>query len=402
MGTLTQQAHPLRIALVSPYDFAVPGGVTTHIVNLAARFRDLGHSVHVLAPSSTAEPEHLVENFHRVGKTIVPLRSNASIARVSFSLTLGPQVKRILGETGFDVVHLHEPMAPLLPWYVLWHSNCVNVATFHASRETRTVYRTYKPFIKRLFGRLHGKIAVSETARNFVWGSFKGDYRVIPNGIDVGAYSCDVHPFEHLQDGKFNVLFVGRLEKRKGLPFLLDAMEIVQKLRKHTRLIVVGAFTERQLAKARRRVERCGLTDVLFEGFASEEDKIRYFRSADLFCAPARGDGRESQGLVLLEAMAAGTPVVASDLLGYRTVSPQGGAALYVPPEDPRALARAILRMMDYPDTADRFRAAGSRRAVEYSWEVISEEVMGYYRELLRLYGGRKSGSQLNSISSPT
>ncbi|HJN40068.1 MAG TPA: glycosyltransferase family 4 protein, partial [Chloroflexota bacterium] len=143
----------MRIALVSPYDFAVPGGVTTHIVNLSERFRDLGHSVHVLAPSSTEEPEDTVADFHRVGKTIVPLRTNASIARVSFSLTLGPQVKRILAENDFDIIHLHEPAAPLLPWYVLWHSRCVNVATFHASRETPTVYRTYKPFIKRLFKR---------------------------------------------------------------------------------------------------------------------------------------------------------------------------------------------------------------------------------------------------------
>jgi phosphatidylinositol alpha-mannosyltransferase len=398
MSTMARQGHPLRIALVSPYDFAVPGGVTTHIVNLAARFRDLGHSVHILAPSSTDEPEHSVNNFHRVGKTIVPLRSNASIARVSFSLTLGPQVKRILRENDFDVIHLHEPMAPLLPWYVLWHSNCVNVATFHASRETRTVYRTYKPFIKRMFKRLHGKIAVSRTAKDFVWGSFKGDYRIIPNGIDVGAYSREITLFDHLQDGKFNVLFVGRLEKRKGLPYLLDAMEIVQKLRRNTRLIVVGAFADRQLAKARRRVKRCGLTDVLFEGFASEEDKIRYFKSADLFCAPAKGDGRESQGLVLLEAMAAGTPVVASDLLGYRTVSPGGSAALYVPPEDPRALARAILRMMDYPETAARYQLAGSRKASEYSWEVIAEEVMGYYRELLRLHGGMRADRTMTSV----
>ena len=391
------QGHPLRIALVSPYDFAVPGGVTTHIVNLAARFRDLGHGVHIMAPSSTDEPEESVDGFHRVGKTIVPLRTNASIARVSFSLTLGPQVKRILRENDFDIIHLHEPMAPLLPWYVLWHSKCVNVATFHASRETRTVYRTYKPFIKRLFKRLHGKIAVSQTARNFVWGSFKGDYRVIPNGIDAEVYSRDVPSFEHLEDGKFNVLFIGRLEKRKGLPYLLDAMQIVQKLRTNTRLIVVGAFTERQLAKVKRKVKRCGLENVLFEGFASEEDKIRYLKTADVFCAPARGDGRESQGLVLLEAMAAGTPVVASDLLGYRTVSPGGGAALYVAPEDPRALARAILRMMEYPDTANRYRLAGSQRALEFSWDVIAEEVMGYYRELLRRHGSVRPDAAMAS-----
>ena len=394
---MVRQGHPLRIALVSPYDFAVPGGVTTHIASLSERFRDLGHSVHVLAPSSTEEPEDTDADFHRVGKTIVPLRTNASIARVSFSLTLGPQVKRILAENDFDIIHLHEPAAPLLPWYVLWHSRCVNVATFHASRETPTVYRTYKPFIKRLFKRLDGKIAVSQTARNFVWGTFKGDYRIIPNGIDVEGYGRDLPPFEHLQDGKFNVLFVGRLEKRKGLPYLLDAMEVVQKLRRDTRLIVVGAFTERQLVKAQRLVKNCGLENVLFEGFASEENKIRYLQTADLLCAPARGDGRESQGLVLLEAMAAGTPVVASDLLGYRTVSPGGGAALYVPPEDPRALARAIMRMMDYPETASRYRVAGSRRALEYSWDVIAEEVMGYYREILRRHGSLRPNASMAS-----
>lgn len=376
------RSSPLKIALVSPYDFPYPGGVSSHIANLSERFRDAGHEVHILAPSSDVAAATQFPNFHRVGKTIVPLRSNASIARVTFSLTLGPQVKRLLRKHQFDIIHIHEPMVPLLPWYVLWFSRAVNVGTFHASRATATVYRTYKPLIRTFFGRLDGKIAVSNSARDFVFGCFPSDYRVIPNGINVERYALDVDPFPHLRDGKFNVLFVGRLDKRKGLTYLLDAMWWVQRLRRDVRLIIVGAISDRQLERAKRAVRRLGLEDVQFAGFVSEQDKLRFYKSADLFCAPAIG-GRESQGLVLLEAMAAGTPVVASDIPGYRSVSPDGKAALFVRPQDTKALARAILRLVHYPRRAEALRVAGLTRAKAFSWDEVAERVCAYYMELL-------------------
>ncbi|MDP6184323.1 MAG: glycosyltransferase family 4 protein, partial [Gammaproteobacteria bacterium] len=374
-----------KIALVSPYDFPFPGGVTNHVTNLSEHMRSAGHEVHILAPSSDDDAERTFPDFYRIGKTIVPMRSNASVARVTFSLTLGPRVKRLLAETEFDVIHIHEPMVPLLPWYVLRqsrNSDAVKIGTFHASRDTATVYRTYRPVLQRLIRRLDGRIAVSSAARDFVWSSFPGEYRVIPNGIDADLYRREVAPLPKKPDGSFNVLFVGRLEKRKGLGYLLEAMSTVQRMRDNSSLTVVGAFTDRQLQKSKKAVQGLGLRNVQFQGFVTEEDKLRYYKSADVFCAPAIG-GRESQGLVLLEAMAAGTPVIASDLPGYRSLSSDGRAALFVPPEDPRALARAIIRMTTYPERAADLRAEGLRVAEAFSWDGVASRVMEFYRELL-------------------
>ncbi|MCY4108512.1 MAG: glycosyltransferase family 4 protein, partial [Chloroflexi bacterium] len=381
---------PLKIALVSPYDFPFPGGVTNHITNLSQQFRSAGHEVHILAPSSDDDAERNIPHFHRIGKTIVPMRSNASVARLTFSLTLGRSVKRLLADADFDVIHIHEPMVPLLPWYVLRqskNSNALKIGTFHASRDTTTVYRTYKPVLRKLIRMLDGRIAVSNAARNFVGRSFRGDYRVIPNGIDAKRYGRNVPPMPKIPAASFNVLFVGRLEKRKGLSYLLEAMSTVQRLRDNSSLTIVGAFTNRQLQKAKRMVRGHGLRNVRFQGFVSEEDKLRYYKSADVFCAPAIG-GRESQGLVLLEAMAAGTPVIASDLPGYRSLSPDGRAALFVAPEDPRALARAILRLMTYPHRAAQLRTEGLRAAEAFSWDGVAARVLDFYRELLDRRGG--------------
>ena len=381
----------LRIALVSPYDFPFPGGVTNHITNLSLQFRSAGHEVHILAPSSDDDAERNIPYFYRIGKTIVPMPSNASVARVTFSLTLGRSVKRLLAETDFDVIHIHEPMVPLLPWYVLRqskNSNALKIGTFHTARDTTTVYRTYKPVLQQLIRMLDGRIAVSDAARDFVGRSFRGDYRVIPNGIDAERYGRDVPPMPRMPPDSFNVLFVGRLEKRKGLGYLLEAMSTVQRLRDNSSLTIVGAFTERQLQKSKRAVRGHGLRNVHFQGFVSEEDKLRYYKSADVFCAPAIG-GRESQGLVLLEAMAAGTPVIASDIPGYRSVSADGRAALFVAPEDHRALARAIIRLMTYPRRAAQLRDEGLQTASAFSWDGVAARVMDFYRELLN----RRSGA---------
>ena len=388
----------LKIALVSPYDFPFPGGVTTHITHLSEQLRAAGHEAHILAPSSDDAAESHFSDFHRIGKTIVPMRSNASVARLTMSLTLAPKVKQTLAGNSFDIIHIHEPMVPLLPWYVLWHSRhsqAVKIGTFHASRDTTTVYKTYKPLLQKLIRKLDGRIAVSGAARDFVFRGFPGDYRVIPNGIDVEKYAQDVQPFPERRNGRFNVLFVGRIEKRKGLTYLLDAMSTVQKLRGDIHLTVVGAFTERQLRKAKRGVRRHRLSNTAFEGFVSEEDKLRHYKSADVFCAPAIG-GRESQGLVLLEAMAAGTPVIASDIPGYRSLSPDGRAALYVPPGDSHALARAILRLATYPARAAELRTEGLRAAERYSWDEVGSSVMDFYLELLDRRD-RNSGEELAS-----
>ena len=372
----------MKIALVSPYDYAYPGGVTEHISHLNGQFQGMGHEVRILAPSSQPEEELPYDNLYRVGKTIVRVPTNASVARISLSLTLSRQVKEILANERFDVVHLHEPLAPALPITVLRHSRTVNVGTFHTYRRSHFAYLYGKPLLKRYFNRLQGRIAVSDAARELIERYFPARYRIIPNGIDMQLFQSALPPFPNLDDGMLNILFVGRLEKRKGLTYLLQALQIVQESGTYdVRLIVVGAFTEEQRGEYEKRVTQLGLSNVLFVGFVSREEKVRYYKSCHVFCAPSTGG--ESQGIVLLEAMAAGKPVVASSIEGYRGVLEGTGAGELVPPQDGAALARALMRFLDLESLRDEVGEKGLQAAQGYSWEKIATQLVAFYEETI-------------------
>lgn len=379
----------MRILQVSPYDFPYPGGVTEHVMALDREFRALGHEVAIMAPSSAETPEVQNPNFYRVGRRIVPLPVNQSTARLTLSPALLPRVRRILDERQFDVVHLQEPLVPALPLTVLRYSQALNVGTFHAARKSAFVYHTTRPLIRRLQRKLDGKIAVSQAARDLVYRSYRGEYRIIPNGIDVDFYGREIEPLPQLNDGFFNILFVGRFDKRKGLSVLLRAMQLVQQMQPRTRLVLVGAYRPRQRRIYQRKVDQLGLRNVVFTGYVSQEDKQRYLKSSHVFCSPALGG--ESQGVVLLEAMAAGLPVVASDIPGYRALLLDGEGALLVPPKDDAALARTLLRLMRNETKCAQMSEFGVRRAQAFAWPKIAARVVDYYEELLneREIGGR-------------
>src|SRR5687767_3639830 len=230
----------MKIALVTPYDFAYPGGVAEHVRHLANEFRKLGHEAHIIAPSS-ADPLALQEQpyVHRIGR-VVPIPANGSVARIELSLRAWPQVKRLLHAEQFDVIHLHEPLMPALPPTVLRHSKSTNIGTFHAYQRSNLTYFYAKLVAQPFFNKLHGLVAVSRAARDFVGEYFPGDYRIIPNGVDFDHFAGPVEPLPELCDGRLNVLFVGRLEKRKGMKYLLRAWGYVRRQFKDARLIVVG------------------------------------------------------------------------------------------------------------------------------------------------------------------
>ena len=203
----------MKLALVSPYDFAYPGGVTEHVANLAEQFRASDHEVHIIAPSSDDESEPTATGdalVHRIGR-VVSIPANGSVARITLSLRAYLQVKRLLAAENFDLIHLHEPMMPALPLTVLRHSNTTNVGTFHAFRNTPLAYFYGKPIVRPFFRKLHGHITVSSAARDFVGEYFPGDYRIIPNGIDFDRFNRRYPPLEQFADGRPTVLFVGRL-----------------------------------------------------------------------------------------------------------------------------------------------------------------------------------------------
>ncbi len=369
----------MKIALVSPYDYPYPGGVTEHIHHLEMEFTRRGHIVKIIAPSSTNKDE-LNQNIYRIGG-IVPVPVSGSIARITLSPSAYRWMKRILHKERFDIVHLHEPLMPVLCLVTLRHSKSVNIGTFHAYRESNFAYLAGKAVLKRFVGRLHGCIAVSPPARELVSKYFPGEYEIIPNGIDVETFGAEgIPPLPQYKDDKLNVLFVGRMEKRKGLRYLLSTWPAITQQYPQTRLIVVGEGDLRE--ECERFVAENRLANVVFVGFVSNEDLPRYYHTADIFCAPSTGF--ESQGIVLLEAMAAGRPVVASSIAGYRSVITDGQEGLLVPPEDDTSLAVAIARLLGEPDMRERMGLAGRLTAQHYAWDRVAGQVLDYYQEVRR------------------
>jgi phosphatidyl-myo-inositol alpha-mannosyltransferase len=371
----------VKLALVSPYDFAYPGGVTSHVAHLADQFRARGHEVHIIAPSSDEEAEPVGEpNVHRIGR-VVSIPANGSVARITLSLRAYLQAKRLLQAEAYDLIHLHEPMMPALPLTVLRHSQTVNVGTFHAFRNTPLTYFYGKAILRPFFRKLHGHIAVSEAAREFVGEYFPAEYRIIPNGIDYTRFHRRYPRLECLPEGRPTVLFVGRLEKRKGLRFLLRAWPEVLRRQPEARLVVVGRG--RPLEGYRRFAARQGWSaeDVVFAGYVSDEDLPRYYQAADVFCAP--NTGQESFGIVLLEAMAAAVPIVAADIPGYRDVVTHEREGLLVETKNSGALADGICRLLANPSLRASMREAGQVKARRYDWPRVAGEVLEYYSHVL-------------------
>lgn len=374
----------MKIALVSPYDYAYPGGVNTHISHLEENFIRMGHEVKVIAPSSRPQETQKNGDVIVFGRP-VPIHASGSVVRspVSPGLVFSNGIRDMLRRERFDVIHIHEPLMPTLATAVLHHaSQELTVGTFHACRSRSWGYSFWKPIcLNRWFNKLDGRIAVSCAAMEFVSKYFPGDYTIIPNGIDLPHFSREVTPLEQFCDGKLNILFVGRMEKRKGFKYLLGAYEKVKRELPQCRLIVVGP-RDRSYRKYQKIAAKRNLRDVVFAGYVSYEDLPRYYKSADIFCSPATK--WESFGLVLLEAMAVGKSTIASNIVGYADVISDGVDGLLVKPEDEKALASAILRLLQDGPLRERMGEMGKVKAGDYSWERVAQQVMDYYQELLK------------------
>ena len=369
----------MKIGLVSPYDFAVPSGVNKHVCYLADNYARLGHDVRIIAPASRRRGlgRH---DLIVIDKNPVGLPGGGSVAHVTFSIGLSRQVQQVLARERFDVVHTHEPFAPLLPFQFLRYSQALNIATFHAAQdEGRRWYAYFRPAVAYWWPRLHGKIAVSAAAQRLISRHFPDRYEIIPNGVDYPQFAAPVPPFEQYKDGKLNILFLGRLEKRKGLPYLLEAFALLKARMPDTRLIIVGGDGGmREVCES--FVRRSRLKDVVFTGYAPDDDLPRYYRTADVFCAP--NTGNESFGLILLEAMAAGTPVVASSIEGFACVVAHDEEGLLVPPRDSAALAEALLQLLNDPDRRQEMGRTAQAKAEGFGWEKISPQVLSFYERV--------------------
>jgi phosphatidylinositol alpha-mannosyltransferase len=370
----------VKIGLVSPYDYSFPGGVINHIAYLAHHFIQLGHKVKIIAPCPRKGTRYFEEEVTAIGKPM-PVPFGGSIARIPVSPWLPYQVGEILAKYDLDILHLHEPFTPMVCLSALLKSNCINVGTFHACYSKPRIYWIGKPIFRRWLPRLHGKIAVSKPALDYVSRHLPGEYRIIPNGIDIEHFTLDGPKRKEFTDSKVNILFVGRLERRKGLVHLLNACAKVKRTFPNFRLIVVGPGTVLRF-KYERSVEGMGLADnVVFTGFVPSDELPSYYRTADIFCAPATGG--ESFGIVLLEAMACGKPVVATSIGGYASVLAHGEEGLLVPPRDEKSLAQALLSLLEDKSLRQQMGTKGRIKAEKYSWTNVARQVMEYYTSLL-------------------
>ncbi|HET9878115.1 MAG TPA: glycosyltransferase family 4 protein [Candidatus Limnocylindria bacterium] len=371
---------PLKIGIVSPYGYPHPGGVNDHVRNQHEHLRELGHDVWIITSKYGREREsegHII----RLG-TGWAFPANGSVGRVTLGLRFKRQAREVLDAHGFDILHFHEPLVPFLSPTLLDASRTVNIATFHAFGGFSPSYWVGRRFAGRLADRLHGRIAVSGAARHFISRYFPGSYEIIPNGVDLDLYN-DAEPFEELRDGTLNILFVGRFEERKGLIHLLKAYHRLRKRKVDARLLVIGGGSKAR--EYRRFIGLRGLRDVEFLGRVSDTDKARYFASADIFCAP--NTGQESFGIVLLEAMAAGVPIVASDIHGFKNVVQRNVQGLLVEPRNPRALAAALYTLARDPDLRHEMGEAGRAKAPDYSWPSVTRRLVDYYHEVRERVG---------------
>ncbi len=367
----------MKIGLVSPYVYPLPGGVTQHVRYLYENLRLRGHDVRILT-SSHGLQKASEGDVIRLGKGF-SMPANGSVGTVTLSPRFVSQAREVLDHERFDVLHFHEPFVPFLSLVLLRESQSVNIGTFHAYGGWSPAYEFGRWAMGSYASRLHGRIAVSAAARHFIDRYFPGDYKVIPNGVDVDRFRRAV-PVARWQDGTANILFVGRFEPRKGVLDMLKAYRNLRKSGTDCRLLLVGGGPQER--EARRYVATRRLTGVEFLGRVSDDEKCQLFRTADVFVSPATG--RESFGIVLLEAMAAGAPVVASDIHGYKGVVRRGREALLVEPREPKDLALAIGRLVGDRELAAQMSVAGRRRAEEFSWPRVTAKVDDYYGFVIR------------------
>jgi len=369
----------LKIGIVSQSYYPCFGGVTEHVHHVAIELERLGHSVTIITGGPEAQVPGASPRVVRRGRTVL-VPSNGARASITVGFGLSGWMKSFLVSERFDIIQVHCPLTPTLPLLAIRHAPCPVVGTFHASAERHLGYDLFHKRLRPYHSRLAGRIAVSVPARDFVSRYFGGDYKIIPNGVDPARFSPDAPPLPRFNDGAFNVLYVGRLDPRKGLPLLIDSFRRLRLNRGgHTRLLIVGD------GPLRRRLTRSLETElrvaVHFEGRVSPDLLPSYYASSHVLCSPATGN--ESFGIVLLEAMASGVPVVASDIPGYRTVLTNGEQGLIVEPRSSQSLTAALELLAGDESLRKDMGRRGIERANEFSWSSIALKLEDYFFELL-------------------
>lgn len=369
----------MKIGMVCPYSFDVPGGVQAHVEQLARVFIERGHRVSVLAPAS--EETELPEFVVSAGEALA-IPYNGSVARLRFGPITYSRIRKWIAENDFDVLHIHEPNAPSLSMLALKAAEGPIVATFHTSTTKSLVLSTFQGVLRPYHEKISGRIAVSELARRWQVESLGSDAVEIPNGVDVRAFARAALLPGYPRVGG-TVLFLGRFdEPRKGMAVLLGALPELVNRHPDIEILVVGRGDEDKL----RKEAGAYASHLTFLGQVDDEEKASAMRSADVYCAPNLGG--ESFGIVLVEAMASGTAVVASELDAFRRVLRDGTAGLLVPVGDSAALAVALDSVLSSDEVRAGLVDAAARVVTGYDWPVVAEQIMRVYETVT--VGGQK------------
>ncbi|HET6472288.1 MAG TPA: glycosyltransferase family 4 protein [Pseudomonadales bacterium] len=385
----------MKIGIVTQSYYPRFGGVTEHVHATATELARRGHDVRVITSRFRTDPPVTLP-VDRIGRNLL-IPYNRAFVDFTIGIGLKRQLRTLFRRYDFDVIHTHCPAAPSLPLIAVGAADCPQVGTFHMTGRNALQDLFRAPLTKRM-ALLDARVAVSETARECAEHYFGGSYHVIPNGIDVERFHPDNEPFEKWRTpDRVNIVFVGRLDPRKGVDDLVAAVPgVVERTRGRARFLIVGDSYLRARLEASVRADM--REHVVFVGAVPPSDLPRWYATADIFVSPATGN--ESFGIVLVEAMAAGRPVVCSDIPGYRTVVTPDVNAVVHAPGDVEALTDALSRLVDDDDRRTTLAINGRKRALEFAWPRVTDRLEELYRTLLARSGDTPSDERRRATRS--
>jgi phosphatidyl-myo-inositol alpha-mannosyltransferase len=365
----------MRVGIVCPYAWEVPGGVREHVSGLAEALIELGHYVSVIAP---ADDDTILPPYVVGAGRAMPVPYNGSVARLSFGFLSAGRVRRWLKDGNFDVLHVHEPAAPSLSLLACWAADGPIVATMHAALPRSRALHAAGPILASALEKISGRIAVAEAARRTLVEHMGGDAVLIPNGLNVRRYE-KAEPLPGFPGTGGTLGFLGRMdEPRKGLDILLAGFSLLAAERPELRLLIAGRGDPDDVLS---QVPAPYRHRVVLLGEVSDEDRVRMLHSVDVFCAP--NTGGESFGYVLVEAMASGAPIVASDIDAFRQVLRNGKAGELFEVGSPAGLAAAVDRLLDDPGYRAVLATAASAAVQQLDWSVIARDVVRVYEAVV-------------------
>jgi len=377
----------MKICLVSDPYYPYPSGVSEYTHYLAKYLKRFGHHVKILTTHYQGERQE--NDVVRMGRVFY-LPMNKSLATLSVGWEIPRKVRDFLNQEKFDVIHTMGPFPPSISFFALRYSRSLNITTFHSTGFKYYRFGSYlfRNMFKKYAQKLHGLIAVSETPRDTFLPYIPGEYAIIPNGVDLERFNPQVPVFNEFCNRKNKILYLGRLDRRKGLIELINALPIVREEIKDALLIVVGKGPLED--DCRKLVRDLNLSDaVIFKGYAKRDDIPSYYSSCDVYCSPALGG--ESFGIVLLEAMAVGKPVVCSRIPGYDRVIIDGYNGLFFDPKNPDDIAQKIVNVLKNSELKNKLINNGKEFVKDYSWQSVAKRIEIFYKQKLKLFNGTSS-----------